>query len=70
MAAGWHKLTWLTGGKAGNRGPPQGGYSTKVLATAFVNLLNAAVGSDFASAANVHFKQNRNSTFIDQGNVS
>jgi hypothetical protein len=30
-------------------------------------LLNAAVTSDFASAANVHFKQNRNPTFIDGG---
>jgi hypothetical protein len=42
--------------------------STKAFATAVVAiLLNAAVGSDFASAANVHFKQNRNPTFIDQG---
>ena len=41
---------------------------TKAFATAVVAiLLNAVVGSDFASAASVHFKQNRNPTFIDQG---
>jgi len=39
-----------------------------VFATAFVAIpLVAAVGADFASAANVHFKQNRNPIFTDQG---
>jgi hypothetical protein len=43
-------------------------YSTKAFATAVVAiLLNAAVGSNFASAASVHFKQNRTPTFTDGG---
>ena len=42
--------------------------SMKAFATAFVAiLLSTAVESDFASAASVHFKQNRTPTFTDGG---